>query len=157
MVLPFTAGTPLSASKLNGALGVYQVRAAMNSGMTIGTSFTTLTGWTEERDDFAGFDYTTGVFTVPSGFDGSYIAWGTVPWVASTQRRLLAFFQGSTERGRNDQPPPASSARLSQSVIAKPFDMAVGDTLTLQAQSPSSSTSLDSSFGQAQLFIWKVG
>ncbi len=154
MASPFVAGTALSAAQLNGALAIYKVRAYMNSGMTIGTSLTTLTGWTEGKDDFSGFDPTTGVFTCPTGYDGEYMAWATASWVSSAVRRMLTIYKGSTELSRSDV--VSSTGRLSTVVLPIMFDLVAGDTVTVQALA-GSSTTLDSSAGQSQFSLWKVG
>lgn len=156
MPVGIVAGTVSSAAQMNALLALYQVRASMNSSQAIATTLTTLTGWTEDRDDPGGFDAATGVFTCPSGFSGSWMAWAQVSFASSSLRRVSTIYVGTVEKARMDDP-PSSAGRLVHTVqTVEPLELAVGDTVSVQCASPSSATALDSAFA-TQLLMWKIG
>lgn len=154
--MAFVAGTTLSAAALNAALGLYSMRAENNSGQTIGTSYTTLTGWTSIWDDFPGFVAATGIFTVQAGQAGRYQVMARVSWLSSSTRRLMAIVKNASTEVARAEGNPASN-RLTQTCWDV-VDLAVGDTLKVQALA-GTSTTLDTTgvAPQAAFYVRWIG
>lgn len=103
-------------------------RAYIATDNSIASGTANVTGWSEEYDIGAGFDPSTGKYTVPAGQGGRYRITYTVSFPSASTRRCIQVMRGA-ETICSMEGPATGFARLS---CATTRTLAAGDVLDVQ-------------------------